>query len=56
MFFGYMPLKLQHHAHLVGLKDLENDAERKGYAAVEGKKTYYRCVDGLFIFFQRGLE
>jgi hypothetical protein len=53
MFLGYTPLKSQNHEHLEGLQDLEKDAERKGYAAIEGQKTYHRYVDGLFIFFQR---
>ena len=51
-----MSLKFQNHKHLEGLKDLEKDAERKGYAAIEGEKTFHRYVDGLFTFFQRNLE
>ena len=47
-----MPPNFQNHDHLEGLKDLEKDAELKGYAAIEGKKTFHRCVDGLSIFFE----
>jgi hypothetical protein len=50
MFLGYTPLKFQNHEHLEGLEGLKKDAERKGYAAIEGEKTYHRYVDGYLFF------